>query len=86
MKGSTLLIFAFVIAAFLYAVHQHQKRVHEQARFRECLNRLRAQLASKEDELASLRERLGEKNEQVLLLADEIDRLRAQASSAHAVA
>jgi chromosome segregation ATPase len=86
MKGSTLLIFAFVIAAFLYAVHQHQERVHEQARFRQCLNQLWAQLASKEDELASLRERLGEKNEQVHLLADEIDCLRAKTRSAQAVA
>ena len=88
MKGSTLLILvlAITIAVFLYAFKQHQKRVHEQASFRECLNRLRAQLASKENELVSLRGRLGEKNEQVRLLADEIDRLRAEASSAQAVA
>ena len=86
MKGSTLLILAIAIAVFLYAFTQHQKRVREQACFRECLHRLRAQLASKESELVSLRERFGEKNEQVLLLADEIDRLRAEASLAQAVA
>jgi uncharacterized protein involved in exopolysaccharide biosynthesis len=86
MKGSTLLMLAVAIAVFLFALQQHQKRVREHARFRECLSRLKAQMTSKEIELASLRERLGEKNAQVRLLADEIDRLRAEATSMEAVA
>lgn len=65
----------FGIGGTAYGVDQHQKRKKESAAFRSRLRELEAELASKEQQLASLRALLGDKNEQVRVLAAEIARL-----------
>ena len=66
------------VASALYGVFQHTKRKQEQAAYRKALHRLEAQLTSKEAELASLRKRFGEKNDQVRDLAHKVEKLRAE--------
>ncbi len=64
------------IGGTAYGVDQHQKRKKEQAANRARLRRIEAELASKEQQLATLQALLGDKNEQVRILAAEVARLR----------
>jgi capsule polysaccharide export protein KpsE/RkpR len=68
------------IGGTAYGVDQHQKRKKEQAANRARLQQLEAELATKELQLASLRALLGDKNEQVRILAAEVARLRSAAN------
>lgn len=61
-----------------FGVDQQQKRKKEQASFRAQLQTLNARLSGKEAELAELCARLGEKNEQVRVLAEEVQHLRRE--------
>lgn len=63
-----------------YGFDQHQKRKKEQTANRARLQQIEAELASKEQQLALLRALLGEKNEQVRILAAEVVRLRNAAN------
>ena len=75
------LIACFFAGAFgAHAQDQHEKRKSEQAAHRAELQKLQAALARNETELAAVRSRLGEKNEQVRILAAEVLRLRARLS------
>lgn len=70
---------AFVtMAAILFGCDQRNKREEEQERNRENLLLLEKEIAAKEHELALLRKRLGEKNEQVRVCVAEITQLRAK--------
>lgn len=64
------------IGGTVYGVDQHQKRKQEQAANRSRLHQIDAELTAKEQQLASLRALLGDKNEQVRILAVEVARLR----------
>ncbi|MBK8997364.1 MAG: hypothetical protein IPM35_16670 [Myxococcales bacterium] len=68
------------IGGTAYGVDQHQKRKKEQAANRARLQQIEAELALKEQQLASLHALLGDKNEQVRALAAEVVRLRNAAS------
>ena len=68
------------IGGVAYGVDQHQKRENEQAANRARLRQIEAELASKEQQFASLQVLLGEKNEQVRILAAEIARLNGLAT------
>jgi len=68
------------IGGTAYGVDQHQKRKKEQAANRARLQQIEAELALKEQQLASLHALLGDKNEQVRVLAAEVARLRTAAS------
>jgi chromosome segregation ATPase len=68
------------ISGTAYGLDQHKKRKSEQAASRARLQHLEADLAKKEQQLTVLRNRLGSKNEQVRILAAEVDRLRSAAS------
>lgn len=68
------------IGGAAYGVDQHQKREREQAAYRARLRQIEAELASKEQQLASLQMLLGDKNEQVRILAAEIARLNGIAT------
>jgi chromosome segregation ATPase len=68
------------IGGTAYGVDQHQKRKKEQGANRARLQQIEAELASKEQQLASLQALLGDKNEQVRILAAEIARLRSAAN------
>lgn len=64
------------IGGTAYGVDQHKKRKKEQDENHVRLQQLEAELASKEQQLATLRTLLDEKNEQVRILAAEVARLR----------
>jgi len=66
------------IGGTAYGVDQHQKRKQEQEAFRARLQQLEQELVAKEGQLNMLRRRLGEKNAQVLALAEEVERLRGE--------
>lgn len=66
----------FGVGGTAYGVDQHQKRKKESAAFRARLRELEAELTSKEQQLDMLCAMLGDKNEQVCVLAAEVDRLR----------
>jgi outer membrane murein-binding lipoprotein Lpp len=68
------------ISGTAYGFDQHMKRKAEQAASRVRLQRLEAEHARKEQQLAALRTLLGNKNEQVRILAAEVDRLRNAAN------
>jgi capsule polysaccharide export protein KpsE/RkpR len=68
------------IGGTAYGVDQHQKRKKEQAASRARLQQIEGELASKEQQLASLQALLGDKNEQVRILAAEVTRLRNEAN------
>lgn len=70
------------VAATIFSVDQYEKRQMEQIRFRNALESLESRLASKETELHELVSRLGEKNEQVRVLSQELHRLREEVSLA----
>ncbi len=70
----------FGVGGTAYGVDQHQKRKNEQAANRARLEQLETELATKEQQLASLRALLGEKNEQVRALAAELVRIRSAVS------
>lgn len=69
------------VAGTAFGVDQHAKRKQEQSSNRARLREIEEGLSAKEDELASLRSTLGEKNDQVRILAAEIEMLREQASA-----
>lgn len=73
-----LIATAFGVGGLAYGADQQQKREQEAARFRHELGLWRAALAQKEAEFANLAGRLGPRNEQVRLLAAEVERLRAE--------
>lgn len=64
------------IGGTTYGVDQHKKRKQEQTANRSRLRQIEAELASKEQLLASLESSLGEKNQQVHILTSEVVRLR----------
>lgn len=68
------------LAGASYGADQHVKRKQEQAANRTRLQQLDEGLVSKEDELASLTSKLGEKSDQVRILAAEIEMLRDRAA------
>ncbi|MCC6664985.1 MAG: hypothetical protein IT375_14630 [Polyangiaceae bacterium] len=68
------------IGGAAYGIDQHQKRKQEQAANRARLQQIEAELALKEQQLTSLHALLGDKNEQVRVLAAEVVRLRNAAS------
>lgn len=68
------------IGGFAYGVDQHQKRMKEQAVNRARLQQIEAELASKEQQLASLQALLRDKNKQVRILAAKVARLRDAAN------
>ena len=68
------------IGGAAYGVDQHQKRKTEQAATRALLQQIEAELATKEQQLASLRAMVGDKNEQLRILAAEVARLRNAAN------
>lgn len=68
------------IGGTAYGVDQHQKRKKEQSAHRARLQQIEAELASKEQQLASVRASLGDKNAQVRILAAEVARLRNAAN------
>ena len=68
-------------AGVAYGVDQHEKREQEEAANRTRLQQLAEALAAKEEEFALLRSLLGDKNEQVRLLAAEVEILRDLSSA-----
>ncbi|MDN0082060.1 hypothetical protein QU487_04735 [Crenobacter sp. SG2305] len=68
----------FGIGGIAYGMDQHNERNREQRNFRYHLKQLEKELSEKEEELTALRVRLGEKNDQVRILAAEIERLRQE--------
>lgn len=64
------------IGGTAYGLDQHKKRKTEQAAGRTRLQQLEAELVRKEQQLTELRSLLGNKNEQVRILAAEVERLR----------
>lgn len=68
------------IGGTAYGIDQHQKRKEEQAANRARLRQIERELAAKEEQLASLQALLGDKNEQVRILAVEVARLRNAAN------
>ncbi len=68
------------IGGMAYGADQHQKRKKEQAENRVRLQQIDDELASKEQQLDTLRASLGDKNEQVRILVAEITRLRNTAN------
>ena len=74
------------IGGMAYGINEHQKRKDEQAANRALLLQVEGALAAKEQELASLRARVGNKNEQVRILAAEVERLRSEANDARRAA
>jgi capsule polysaccharide export protein KpsE/RkpR len=64
-----------------YGCDQHVKRRKEQETFRQRLREIERLLSVKEDELEALRCALGDKNDQVQLLAAEVEMLREQADA-----
>lgn len=71
----------FGVGGFVTAADERDKRIKEEQQFRATLERLEAELAAKEQRLADLRTRLDEKNDQVRILAAEVEMLRAQTHS-----
>lgn len=72
------------VGGVMVAADQHSKRQAEQQQYRLSLGQLTAILARREAELADLHARLGPKNEQVRLLAHEVESLREQINSRRA--
>ncbi|MBU1409958.1 hypothetical protein KKC22_00445 [Myxococcota bacterium] len=72
------------VAGWICAADQSEKRSKEQQGFRDTLSELERQLAEKEAALATLRVLFGEKNEQVRILAAEIQRLRTEITAERA--
>ncbi len=75
---------AFVLfgaSGSVYGYDQHVKRRKEQVANRERLQEIERLLSVKEDELEALRCALGDKNDQVQLLAAEVEMLREQADA-----
>jgi predicted nucleic acid-binding Zn-ribbon protein len=72
----------FGIGGGAYGYDQHKKRKAEQERFRREVSILEQRIATKEQEYAALFARLGEKNNQVRSLADEIRHLREELAAA----
>ncbi|WP_110017206.1 hypothetical protein [Plasticicumulans acidivorans] len=70
----------FGTGGIAYGLDQRQKRKKEQAANRARLQQIEAELTLKELQLVSLRNLLGDKNEQVRILATEITRLRSAAN------
>lgn len=68
----------FGFSGFAYGSDQQSARKREQVLFRDSLAQLQVDLFSKEAELEGLRIRLGEKNHQVLILAEKVNQLRGQ--------
>lgn len=68
-------------AGVAFGVDQHVKRRQEQEANHAHLQGLEEEFASKEAELASLISKLGAKNDQVRILAAEIEMRREQASA-----
>lgn len=68
----------FGIGGVAYGADQHNQRERDRAEFRARLEQLEKALSEKEVELAALRARLGEKNDQVRILAEEVQRLRRE--------
>ncbi|WP_281313230.1 hypothetical protein [Polyangium sp. y55x31] len=72
----------FVLGCFMaiggvaIAADQHTKRKEGEQRFRQELAQMKAELADLETKLANLQAVLGPKNEQVRILAQEVERLR----------
>ena len=71
----------FGIGGTAYGVDQHNKRRSEQAASRKRLQEIEAELVKKEEELILLRERLGDKNEQVRIPVAKVTRLRSAAAN-----
>ena len=70
----------FGIGGVVYGADQHDKRKKEQEENRARLKQIEAELATKEQQLESLQALLGDKNEQVRVLAAEVARLRNAAN------
>ena len=70
-----------VVAGVGYGADQHTKRKQEQEASRARLREIEERLASNEAELESLRSILGVKNDQVRILAAEIEMLRQEAAA-----
>jgi len=73
---ATVVVGLVGIGGSAYGADQHRKRKQEQAANRARLQEIEDDLASKEEQLSSLQALLGNKNEQVQILASEIDCLR----------
>lgn len=69
------------ISGTAYGLDQHKKRKSEQVASRARLQQLEVELAKKEQQLTALRTLLGNKNEQVRILAAEVDHLRSAVSA-----
>ena len=69
------------VSGAAYGSDQHIKRRKEQVANRERLQEIEKGLSAKEGELQALRSALGDKNDQVQLLAAEIEMLREQAAA-----
>lgn len=76
----------FGIGGGAYGLDQHLKRRKERAAFRALLERLKAQLAKRKRDLASLVRRFGKKNRQVRTLAAQVQRLRNRVTAMRAYA
>lgn len=72
------------VGGIVIADDQHTKRKKEEAYFRAALTQLQETLARREAELAALQVQLGPKNEQVRVLAQEVERLRGQLNALRA--
>lgn len=68
------------VAGLAYGVNQNRERCREQRWYHSRLAQIEAELASKEQKFASLDARMGDKNEQVRILAAENTRLRQEAA------
>jgi len=84
MNGRVITHIVAAVAALLgvggglYGADQRRQRNRVEQSFRERLQQIEAQLASKEREHAKLFNRFGRKNDQVRSLATEVTNLRAQ--------
>lgn len=72
----SVIVTLFATANVAFGVDQHRKRNKEQVSYRVRLHEIEADLTIKEQELDSLRAKLGDKNEQVGVLAAEVAHLR----------
>ncbi|KAA1426886.1 hypothetical protein [Nocardioides antri] len=66
------------VACAAYGADQQAKRRQDQVQCRASLQQVDMDLRSKEEELASLGSRLDEKNDQILILVAEIERLHEE--------
>lgn len=72
----------FGIGGGAYGYDQHRKRKAEQERFRREVANLEQRLATQEHDYAVLFARLGEKNNQVRVLADELRHTQEELAAA----